>query len=67
MRLTPVTAMRVAVDPFPFDQPSLDVNVVYRRLPKSTFANVHAFHAAYLSTAQEVVTFTFFDPGAGSH
>jgi hypothetical protein len=65
MRLTPITKTRVSVEPFPFDQPSLDVNVVYRRLSKGVFDNEQAFQAAFLQAPLQVSTFTFTGPGGG--
>jgi hypothetical protein len=65
MRLTPITNGRISVAPFPFDQPSLDVNVVYRRLSKGQFASAHEFQTAYLQTPLQVATFSFFDPSTG--
>jgi hypothetical protein len=65
MRLTPITRTHISVEPFPFDQPSLDVNVVYRRLSKGVFDNEQAFQAAYFQAPLQVSTFTFTGPGGG--
>jgi hypothetical protein len=64
MRLAPATDARIALDPYPFDRPSLEVNVVYRRLPRSTFENAAVFNAAFFDAAPQIETFTFFDPAA---
>ncbi len=64
MRLTPITAARIGIDPFPFDQPSLELNVVYRRLPKQTFEDAVAFQTAFLRAEPQVASFTYFDPAA---
>jgi hypothetical protein len=64
MRFTPTTDRRIAIDPFPFDQPSLEVNVVTRRLRDSTFADENAFNTAFFDAAPQLETFTFFDPAA---
>ena len=37
MTLTPVEANTIALDPYPFDQPSLTTNVIFRRLPQTKF------------------------------
>ncbi len=37
MTLTPVEANTIALDPYPFDQPSLTTSVIYRRLPQTKF------------------------------
>ncbi len=57
MRLVPATPTRVAVEPYPFDQPALDVGVVYRRLRPSKFADAAAFQAAYFATPPQVASF----------
>jgi hypothetical protein len=64
MRLTPVEPARISVDPYPFDQSSLDLKVVYRRLPQQTFADAPSFRAAYFGTAPQIATFTLFDSAA---
>jgi hypothetical protein len=61
MRLTPVAPTRIKVDPFPFDLPSLDVPVVYRRLPRHIFEDELAFQKAYFEAPQKLASFTFFD------
>ena len=64
MTLTPIAPKRISVQPYPLDQPSLDVNVVYRRLPKATFENSAEFQATYMRTPLQIATFTFVDPAA---
>lgn len=63
LRLTPLSPGRIAADPFPFDQSPFKVNVIYRRLPESRFADAHAFEAAYFGAAPEVASFAF-EPAA---
>ena len=67
MRLAPVGSNRIGVEPFPFDQPALEVNVVHRRLPTGTFKDEQAFKCAYFGTSPQIATFTFVDGAAGSH
>ena len=64
MTLTPLAPKTIGVDPFPLDQPSLDVNVVYRRLPKTTFESEAEFRVAYMRAALQIATFTFVDAKA---
>jgi hypothetical protein len=64
MTLAPVEPSKNSVRPYPFDQPSLDVNVIYRRLLKSTFENAAEFQAAYMRAPLQIATFTFVDPEA---
>ena len=37
MTLTPIEAHTIALDPYPFDQPSLTTNVIFRRLQQTKF------------------------------
>jgi hypothetical protein len=59
MRLAPADGRRITVDPYPFDQPSLDVSVVYRRLPKCVFEDEASFKQAFFGTTPQLATFTF--------
>jgi hypothetical protein len=65
MRLSPLSPTRIAVDPFPFDRPSLQLSVVYRRLPESRFEDARAFEAAYFGASPQLASFTF-EPAAAS-
>jgi hypothetical protein len=58
MRLVPLSASRVAIEPYPFDLPALDVAVVCRRLRPSEFTDEQAFQAAYFATPPQVASFT---------
>jgi len=64
LRLTPLSPGEIAVHPFPFDQSPFTVNVVYRRLPESRFADAQAFEAAYFGAAPQVASVTFEPPAA---
>lgn len=64
IRLTPVGQQRISISPYPFDQNSLEVSVVQRRLPTSQFEDASTFHTAYFNTTPQLATFTFFDPDA---
>lgn len=59
MSLIPITRTRISVEPFPFDRPSLDVNVVYRRLSKGVFESAQAFQFSYFQAPLQLSTFTF--------
>ncbi|HEY3656082.1 MAG TPA: DUF3891 family protein [Steroidobacteraceae bacterium] len=67
MRLVPVAAGRISIDPYPFDQPSLDISVVYRRLPKCVFENEPTFKKAFFGTTPQLASFTFINPALLSH
>ncbi len=64
MRLTPMTQTRISIDPYPFDQPALEMKVVYRKLPKQTFENANAFQTDFLKAEPQVATFTYLDLAA---
>jgi Protein of unknown function (DUF3891) len=55
--LKPVEPQTIAVDPYPFDVPSLTANVILRRLPQTKFANEDELQAAYFGTAPQIATF----------
>ncbi len=57
MTLRPLGGPRVAIDPYPFDTPTLPFSVVCRRLPVSTFPDVATFREAYFKAAPELLTF----------
>jgi hypothetical protein len=61
MTLAPVAPTRIKVDPFPFDRPSLEVAMVYRRLAQQVFEDESAFQRAYFEAPQELAKFTFID------
>jgi hypothetical protein len=64
MTLAPIAPKKISVRPCPFEQPSLDVNVIYRRLPKTTFESAAEFQATYMRAPLQVATFTFIDSAA---
>lgn len=57
MSLNPVEPRTIAVDPYPFDVPSLTTNVILRRLRQTKFANENELQAAYFGTAPEIASF----------
>jgi hypothetical protein len=57
MSLTPIEPQTIAIDPYPFDVPSLTTNVVLRRLRQTKFANEDELQAAYFGTAPEIASF----------
>ena len=64
MRLTPITQTRISIDPYPFDQPTLEMKVIYRKLPKQRYDDAHAFQTAFMKTEPQVATFTYVDATA---
>jgi hypothetical protein len=57
MTLVPLEPRTIALDPYPFDQPSLTANVIFRRLTQSKFADSSELQAAYFKTAPQVASF----------
>jgi Protein of unknown function (DUF3891) len=58
MTLTPRDAGTVAIDPYPFDQPSLTASLLFRRLRQTEFKDTAELQSAYFKTAQEIAPFT---------
>jgi hypothetical protein len=57
MTLTPVEPHTIALDPYPFDQPSLTTNMIFRRLPQSKFKDTAELQTVYFRTAPQVASF----------
>lgn len=64
IQLDPMAPGRISIAPYPFDQPSIEVKVVHRRLPTCTFSDVNALHKAFFNATPQFASFTFFDPSA---
>jgi hypothetical protein len=59
LTLKTVEGNRIEIDPFPFDRNELRVQLIRRRLDRTSFADPAAFRAAYFQTTPEAVDFTF--------
>lgn len=59
MELTPVSPGTVALDPYPFDRPSLTASVIYRRLNRTSFKDDKDLQATYFATAPQIAAFSF--------
>ena len=57
LKLTPLEANTIALDPYPFDQPSLTTNVIFRRLTQDTFKDSAELQSAYFKTAPQIASF----------
>jgi hypothetical protein len=57
MSLTPLGGRKVALDPYPFDQPSLTTSVIFRRLNQTKFADDSELQAAYFRTEPQIALF----------
>jgi hypothetical protein len=67
VRFKPTGPNTISVDPFPFDQPTLALNVVYRRLPVTEFKDARTFYEAVFGASPLIETFTFVNPAAMPH
>jgi hypothetical protein len=57
MTLVPLEARTVSLDPYPFDQPALTTNVIFRRLAQTKFADSAELQSAYFKTAPQIASF----------
>jgi hypothetical protein len=48
---------RVALDPFPFNQRPLQVEIACRRLPQTTFPDQQAFQQAYVQAEKDLLRY----------
>jgi len=58
LTLTPVQSNTIALDPYPFDQPSLTTNVIFRRLRQTKFKDSAELQTVYFKTAPQIASFT---------
>jgi hypothetical protein len=47
----------IALNPYPFDQPSLTANVIFRRLAQTKFKDSDELQSAYFKTAPQIASF----------
>jgi hypothetical protein len=66
MTLTPIGTNTVALDPYPFDQPSLTANLIFRRLPQTKFKDETELQTVYFGTAPQIASFRLV-PAGGEH
>ena len=64
MQLTPLAPATIALDPYPFDQPSLTVNVIFRRLPQNKFRDSAELQSVYFRTAPQIASYKLVPPSA---
>jgi hypothetical protein len=56
MTLTPLAADAIALDPYPFDQPSLTTSVIFRRLNQNKFKDTAELQTVYFKTAPQIAS-----------
>ena len=57
MTFTPTQPDTIALDPYPFDQPSLATNVIFRRLTQTKFKDSAELQTVYFKTAPQIASF----------
>lgn len=65
MALVPLEKQTIGLDPYPFDQPSLTTNVIFRRLSQAKFKDSAELQSVYFKTAPQIASFQLVPPGAG--
>jgi hypothetical protein len=64
MTLVPLQTDTIALDPYPFDQPSLSASVIFRRLTQTKFKDSAELQSAYFKTAPQIASFRLVRSGA---
>ena len=57
LSLAPVEKQTIAIDPYPFDQPSLTTNVIFRRLSQTKFRDSAELQSVYFRTPPQIASF----------
>ena len=57
MTLSPTGPNTIALDPYPFSQPTLNANLVFRRLTQTKFKDEEELQSAYFGTAPQIAAF----------
>ncbi|HWX82178.1 MAG TPA: DUF3891 family protein [Xanthobacteraceae bacterium] len=64
MTLVPLQTHTIALDPYPFDQPSLSASVIFRRLTQTKFKDSAELQSVYFKTAPQITSFRLVPSGA---
>jgi hypothetical protein len=59
LTLTPLEVQAIGLDPYPFDQPCLTANLIYRRLTQNKFKDSADLQSVYFKTAPKIASFRF--------
>lgn len=65
MTLTPLEMQTIGLDPYPFDQPYLTTNVIFRRLTETRFEDSAELQSTYFKTAPQITSFQLVPYAAG--
>ena len=63
MTLTPLEPATIALAPYPFDQPSLTANLIFRRLAQTKFKDSAELQEVYFKTAPQIASFRLVPSG----
>ncbi len=63
MTLAPLDASTIGLDPYPFDQRALGVNVIFRRLTQTEFKDSAELQSAFFRTAPQIASFRLVPSG----
>ena len=66
MQLTPIESTTIALDPYPFDEPSLTANLIFRRLTQNKFRDSAELQSVYFRTAPQIMPFKLV-PSPATH
>jgi hypothetical protein len=66
LSLAPVEKQTIAIDPYPFDQPSLTTNMIFRRLNQAKFRDSAELQSVYFKTPPQITSFRLV-PAAKIH
>ena len=64
LTLVPLEMHTIALNPYPFDQPSLTANVIFRRLTQAKFKDSAELQSTYFKTAPQITSFRMVPSGA---
>jgi hypothetical protein len=64
LTLVPLETHTITLNPYPFDQPSLTANVIFRRLAQTKFKDSAELQSAYFKTAPQITSFRLVPSGA---
>lgn len=57
LQLTPIEPTTIALDPYPFDRPSLTTNLIFRRLTQTEFRDSAELQSAYFKTPLQIASY----------
>jgi hypothetical protein len=57
LSLAPEEKQTIAIDPYPFDQPTLTTNLIFRRLTQTKFQDSAELQSVYFRTAPQIASF----------